>query len=339
MKIAVIFDTPNPGWEDEDFKAEIEAGVPEAEYEVAEALMENGHDVYMIGLHDDLRHPLHQLENYQPDLVFNCCESFMGNARYDYGVPALLELHAYPYTGAPPEGLVMARDKAASKKILAYHGVKVPEFAVYELGEKKVKPPANLDFPMIVKPLREDASVGIAQSSVVRDEKELAERVEFIHRNLKQAAISEQFIDGRELYVGLIGNRELVQLPIVEMVFDKMTDSIMKVATHSAKWDLEYRERWGIKNVFARRIARAALDEIERICPIAFHALRLRDYGRIDVRLTPNQEVYILEANPNPYISFGEDMANAAERMGLDYNAFIERIADEALARYAGSEA
>lgn len=336
MKIAVIFDTPNPGWEDVDFKGEIEAGVPEAEYEVAEALMENGHDVYMIGLHDDLRHPLHQLEEYKPDLVFNCCESFMGNARYDYGVPALLELHAYRYTGAPPEGLVMARDKAASKKILAYHGMRVPKFAVYELGEKG-QSPSYVDYPMIVKPLREDASVGIAQSSVVNDEKELSDRVKFIHRNLKQAAIAEQFIEGRELYIGVIGNEELQQLPIIEMSFGKIGEPAQKIATHSAKWDLEYRERWGIKNIFARRIARSALEEIEKVCPIAFHALRLRDYGRIDVRLTADQEVYVLEVNPNPYISFGEDMANAAERIGLDYNELIERIADEALARYEGS--
>lgn len=336
MKIAVIFDTPNPGWTDADFKAEVEAGVPEAEYEVAEALMENGHDVYMIGLHDDLRHPLHQLEEYHPDLVFNCSESFMGNASYDYGVPTLLELHGYPYTGASPEGLVMSRNKAASKKILAYHSIKVPEFAVYELGEK-VKSPKHIDFPLIVKPLREDASVGIAQGSVVSNQQELAERVQMVHRNLHQAAIAEQFIEGREFYVGLIGNRELHQLPAIEMIFDKATDPSMKIATHTAKWDLEYRERWGIKNIFARRISKEAQEEIDRICPIAFHALRLYDYGRIDIRLTADQEVYVLEVNPNPYISFGEDMANAAERIGLDYYAFIERIAEEALARYESS--
>ncbi len=336
MKIAVIFDTPNPGWEDEDFKAEVEAGVPEAEYEVAEALMENGHDVHMIGLHDDLTHPLHQLDEYHPDLVFNCSESFMGNASYDYGVPTLLELHGYPYTGASPEGLVMSRNKAVSKKILAYHSIKVPEFAVYELGEK-AKAPKHVDFPLIVKPLREDASVGIAQGSVVANQQELAERVEMVHRNLHQAAIAEQFIEGRELYVGLIGNRKLQQLPAVEMIFDKATDATMKIATHTAKWDLEYRERWGIKNVFARRISKEAQEEIDRICPIAFHALRLHDYGRVDIRLTADQEIYVLEVNPNPYISFGEDMANAAERIGLDYYAFIERIAEEALARYESS--
>ncbi len=338
MRTAVIFDTPNPGWMDADFKAEIEAGVAEAEYEVAEALMENGHDVYMIGLHDDLRHPLHQLEEYRPELVFNCCESFMGNARYDYGVPALLELHGYRYTGSPPEGLVMARDKAASKKVLAYHSVKVPDFEAYDLGIKKIRPP-DLDFPLIVKPLREDASVGIAQSSVVSDEKDLVDRVEFIHRNLTQAAIAEQFIEGREFYIGMLGNQKLIQLPTVELIFEKMTDPTMKIATHTAKWDLDYRERWGIKNVFARPIGKQAQDEIERICPIAFHALRLRDYGRIDVRLTPDQEVYVLEVNPNPYISYGEDMANAADKIGLDYYEFIERIAEEALARYEGAKA
>ena len=336
MKIAVIFDTPNPGWEDHDFKAEIEAGVPEAEYEVAEALMENDHEVQLIGLHDDLTHPFQQLERFGPDLVFNCCESFMGNSRYDYGVPAVLELHGYRYTGAPPEGLVMARDKGASKKLLAYHGIRVPAFAVYEQGEP-ISPPESVDFPMLVKPLHEDASVGIAQSSVVEDEGELVDRIDFVHRRLDQAAIAEQFISGRELYIGMLGNADLITLPIVEMTFDKVDDPHLRIATHTAKWDLEYRERWGIKNIFARRISNAATEEIQSICPIAFHALRLRDYGRVDVRLTPKQEVYLLEVNPNPYISFGEDMANAAERMGLDYYDFIERIVEEAMARYERS--
>lgn len=333
MKIAVIFDTPHAGWSDADFKAEVEAQVPEAEYEVAEALMENGHDVHMIGLHDDLRDAMHKLDEYKPDLVFNCCEAFMGNARYDYGVPAVLELYGYPYTGAAPEGLVIARDKAVSKKILAYHGITVPRFVAYFLGDK-LSVPDELEYPLIVKPLREDASIGIAQSSVVKDEKDLAERVELIHRRFKKPAIAEEFVDGRELYIGVVGNKKLRQLPIVEMVFEKVEDPQMRIATHTAKWDEDYRERWGIKNRFAHPIAQEASDEIERIVPIAFHALRLHDYGRIDVRLTSKQEVYVLEVNPNPFLSFGEDMANGAEKLGLAYEEFIELIVKEAVARY-----
>lgn len=333
MKIAVVFDTLVSGWEHDQFKEEMEAEIPEAEYEVAEALIEKGHDVFLIGFRENLRRLLDQLEEFEPDLVFNACESFMGKARYDYAVTALLEMKGYRYTGSPPESLLLARDKATSKKILTYHGIRVPRFQVYALGEE-VKAPEAIDFPLIVKPTHEDASVGIAQSSVVSSADELAERVAFIHRSFKQSAIAEQLVDGREFYVGVIGNRKPELLPIIELTFDKIPDPEKKIATYSAKWDLEYRERWGIKNIFARRIGDQAQAEIEHAAKVAFQALELRDYGRIDIRLTPDQEVYVLEVNPNPYISFGEDMANAAERLGLDYYAFVERLVREAVDRY-----
>lgn len=333
MKIAVVFDTPNPGWEDPDFKAEVAAEVPEPEYEVAEALMENGHEVFIVGVHDDVRHLLDRLESFGPDLVFNCCESFMERARHDYAVTALLEINGYRYTGSPPETLIAARDKAMSKKILVHHGVCVPDFRVYPQGAP-VETSGDLEFPLIVKPLHEDASVGIARASVVTDTASLEERVAFIHRSLRQPAIAEQLIEGRELYVGLLGNRELRVLPIIEMTFDNIPDPERKIATYKSKWDLEYRERWGIRNMFARRIARDALEEVHRVARTAFRELGLRDYGRVDIRLTPDRRVFVLEVNPNPYISFGEDMANAAERRGLDYYAFVDGIARLALSRY-----
>jgi D-alanine-D-alanine ligase len=338
MKIAVVFDWPVPGLEHADFKKQVEARVPEAEYEVAEALMHNGHEVFLIGFHDNLRRLLDRLKSFEPDLVFNATESFMGKARYDYGITALLEMKGYRYTGSPPEAQLLARDKAASKKILTYHSVRVPGFRVYELGEE-VEPPEEIGFPLIVKPTHEDASVGISQSSVVKDAESLRDRAFFIHRKLKQPAIAEEFVDGRELYVGIIGNHRLQVLPIVEIAFDKMPSPEMKIATYSAKWDLEYRQRWGIRNIFARRIGERALKEIHRVAQVAYSALGLRDYGRIDIRLTREQEVYLLEANPNPYIAFGEDMANAAERAGLDYYAFIEHIVEEAVTRYETAQA
>ncbi|MGD2217872.1 MAG: hypothetical protein PVJ64_14035 [Gemmatimonadales bacterium] len=332
MKIAVCFDTPSAGWEHADFKEELEAEVAEAEYDVAEALIENGHEVYLLGFHENLRRLLDRLENFEPELVFNATESFMGKPRYDYGVTALLEMKGYRYTGSPPEALLLARDKATSKKILEYHSINVPRFAVYPVGEEVGHP--DIDFPLIVKPTHEDASVGIAQSSVVGDLAGLRERVEFIHRSLNQSAIAEELIDGRELYVGIIGNRRLELLPTIELVFDKIDEPAKRIATYSAKWDLEYRDRWGIKNVFARRIGKEALQEMQRAATLAYRALELRDYGRIDFRLTRDQQVYVIEVNPNPYISFGEDMANAAERAGMDYYQFVERIVREALKRY-----
>lgn len=333
MKIAVIFDTLVPGLEDPDFKEEVEAEIPEAEYEIAEALIENGHDVYLIGFHDSLRHLLDRLDSFGPDLVFNACESFMGKARYDYAVTALLEMKGYRYTGSSPEALLLARDKSASKKILGYHAINVPRFEVYEPGQP-IHAPREIEFPVIVKPTHEDASVGIAQASVASDLTAMVERVEFIHRNLNQSAIAEELIEGREFYVGLIGNRRLDVLPTIELTFDQIPTPEKRIATYSAKWDLEYRQRWGIKNIFARRIAAATREEMLRAAKTAYTALGLRDYGRIDIRVTPDQRVYVLEVNPNPYISFGEDMANAAERLGLDYYEFIEKIVREAVRRY-----
>lgn len=333
MRIAVVFDTLTSGLEHSDFKRELEAEIPEAEYEIAEALIENGHEVYLLGFHESLRRLLDRLEEFGPDLVFNGCESFMGTARYDYAVTALLEMKGYRYTGSSPEALLLARDKATSKKILSYHSVNVPSFQLFDLGDP-VNGLNGMDFPVIVKPSHEDASVGIAQASVVSDVEALKERVEFIHRSLNQPAIAEELIDGRELYVGIIGNRRPQLLPFIELTFDKVDAAERRIATYAAKWDLDYRERWGISNVFARRIAAASQREIEETALAAYRALGLRDYGRVDLRLTKDQRVYVLEVNPNPYISFGEDMANAAEKAGLHYNAFIQRIVKEAVKRY-----
>lgn len=338
MKIAVIFDSLTPHWEDADYKEAVAAEVPEAEYEVAEALMANGHDVRLVGFRDDPRQLLDRLDEFGPDLVFNACESFMGKPRLDYAVTALLEIGGYRYTGASPESLLLARDKATSKKILSYHSINVPRFHAYAPGQDVNSTP-DLQFPVIVKPTHEDASVGIAHASVVSDQEGLAERVGFIQRTLKQPAIAEELIDGREFYVGVLGNRKLRILPIIELTFDNIPQPERKIATYSAKWDLDYRKRWGIKNIFARPIAKRTREEMHRAAVTAYRALELRDYGRIDMRVTRDQRVYVLEVNANPYISFGEDMANAADKFGLDYYSFIETIVREALTRHDEAEA
>ncbi|UCF40897.1 MAG: ATP-grasp domain-containing protein [Gemmatimonadota bacterium] len=335
MRIAVVFDTPNDGWEDEEFKREIAAEVDEAEYEVAEALMVQGHEVRMVGVHDDLHHLFVRLAEFEPDLVFNCAEGFHERSSLDYVFPALLEAERYRYTGSPPIALLTTRNKSMCKKILAWHGVKVPHFVTYRRTDEVTDAP-DLAFPLFVKPLQEDASEGIAQASVVQDLEGLKERVQFIHESFNQPAIAEEFVEGRELYVSVLGNGEKLQiLPIIEMVFDKeKTRAEERIATKAAKWDVPYRERKGIKNVFARPLSQTARERIDEACRTAFRALWLRDYARVDVRLTPDDEPYVIEVNANPFISFGHDTANAAEKAGMDYYAFIERIVQEALARY-----
>jgi D-alanine-D-alanine ligase len=332
MKIAVVFDTIHPEWEDADYKREVEGKVEEAEYDVARALAANGHDVLMVGLGDALAPVLDRLAAFQPKLVFNGCEAFRGHARYEHAIAAVLEMHGYRHTGSSPTALLVARNKSLTKKVLAFHGIRVPAFAEFHPGEKPVRP-SDLRFPLIVKPLLEDASVGIAQASVVEDDESLAERVRFIHEKFTQAAIVEELIEGRELYVGLIGNDKLEVLPITEMTFGEPETTEHRIATYKAKWDEEYRKRKKIKNVFAKGLSDELTAKLTEICTTAFHALWLQDYGRIDVRLAHDDEVYVLEVNPNPFIAYEHEMANAAEKAGLKYNEFIQRIVDEAVAR------
>ncbi len=342
MRIVVTFDTPYDGWDHPDHERQMATEVaawkhdePEMEYQVADALRVGGHEVMLIGVRDDLQYLTRCLDEIRPDLVFNGVEAFHGDASLEYMIPGMLEAEGYRYTGSPPLALLVSRNKAMSKKVLAYHGIRVPGFATFHPGEP-VAPPPGVAFPLIVKPLQTDASAGIAQASVVQDPAALADRVTMIHDRFDQPAIAEEFVDGRELYVSLIGNADRLDiLPITEMVFDKRrTRPEERIATHFAKWDEDYRARKGIRNVLARPLARATRARIESICRTAFRALCLRDYARLDIRLAPDGEVWFLEANANPFISYGHDMANAAEKAGMDYYAFVQRLVDEAAARY-----
>lgn len=342
MRIAVVFDTPYADWTPERHAEQLAKEVankkqvePEMEYQVASALQKRGHDVLLLGVHDDVRDMSQRLAEYKPDLVFNATEAFNQNAELDYLVPSLLEAEGYRYTGAPPLALLVTRNKAMSKKILAFHGVKVPSFRTYRLGEAPGED-VKLRFPIIVKPLQADASEGITRASIVRDPQALAERVAFVHEKFAHPAIAEEYIEGRELYATMIGNGDKVEiLPLVEMVFEAGERPEDRIATQSAKWDMGYRERRGIRNVFARRMSALAKERLAAVCHASYRSLWLRDYARIDVRLAEDDEVWFIEANANPFLSYGHDSAESAHKAGMPYEAFIQRIVDEALARDA----
>jgi D-alanine-D-alanine ligase len=345
MRVAVVFDTPYSGWDHAEHERQMELEVaawkddePEMEYQIANALRERGHEVRLLGIRDDLQYLVGCLRDWAPDLVFNAAEAFRGNDALEYLLPGLLESEGYRYTGASPLSLQVTRNKAISKKVLAYFGIQVPGFVSYRMREK-VETAPELTFPLIVKPLQTDGSAGIAQASVVQDTASLTERVAFIHERFGQGAIAEEFVHGRELYVSVLGNdAELEILPITEMVFDKRkTRPEARIATQFAKWDEGYRERKGIRNVMARPISKAVHARIEETCHTAYRALWLRDYARLDLRLTPDGQVWVLEANANPFISYGHDMANAAAKAGLEYNDLIQRIVEAAMARYEPS--
>jgi D-alanine-D-alanine ligase len=342
MRVAVVFDTPYSGWDHPQHQAQMEREVaawkvdePEMEYQIAHALQERGHEVRLLGVCDDLQYLLRCLSEWKPDLVFNGAEAFRGNEALEYLLPGLLEAEGYRYTGAPPLALQMTRNKAISKKVLAYFGIKVPGFVSYRLHEKVEQHP-GLRFPLFVKPLQTDGSAGIARASLVQDMEALADRVAFIQDRFGQGAIAEEFVDGRELYVSVLGNDESLEiLPIIEMVFDKSkTRPEERIATQFAKWDEGYRDRKGIRNVIARPLSKSVRERIYQTCRTAYRALWLRDYARLDLRLSPDGQIWVLEANANPFISYGHDMANAAAKAGMEYSDFIQRIVDAAKARY-----
>lgn len=334
MQITVLFDTHRPPPADQNYAEFLGADSDDVQFAVARALEKLGHTARLVGVFDDLKPLLAELETHRPDLVFNLCEGFAGRPMFEVNVAALLELLRLRYTGSPPLGLMVGRDKALTKRILSDFGVRVPHFAVFPKGKTGPRP-SDLRFPLIVKPIAEDASVGIAEASVVKDDAALAERVAFIHTRLNQAAIVEELIVGREFYIPVMGNEKPEPLPIVEMVFSKDPETAPKIATFKAKWDSKYRRRKGIRNVFPDDLPPEVVAKIHAVAVECYGALHLRDYGRIDGRLAPDNEVYILEANPNPYIAPGEDFPNAAAKAGLDYPAFLKHLVEIAVAREA----
>ena len=294
------------------------------EYDVVETLREMGHTVQVLGIHDDLTGIRAAAEAFKPHIVFNLMEAFAGVTTFDQNVVSYLELLRMPYTGCNPRGLILARDKALSKKLLAYHRIRVPEFAVVRPGRKPVLP-KRLAFPMIVKSLFFEASAGISQASVVENHEQLARRVSFIHEKLGTAAIVEQFIDGRELYIGVVGNERLEVFAAWEMLFDKMPDNRWKIATERVKWSTQYQKKHGIVTDRAR-IEPGLAEQMQRIAKRSYRALDLNGYARIDIRMDEEGRMFVLEANTNPNLAYGEDFAESAEVTGLSYERLLERI-------------
>ena len=294
------------------------------EYDVIETLREMGHEVRVLGVHDDLAGIRPAAGFFEPHIVFNLMEAFAGITTFDQNVVSYLELLRLRYTGCNPRGLIFARDKALSKKLLAYHRIPVPDFSVVRYGRKPVLS-KKMRFPLIVKSLFFEASAGISQASVVEDEDQLARRVQFIHESLGTGAIVEQFVDGRELYVGVLGNERLDVLPVWEMSFAQMAENRWRIATERVKWNTQYQKKNGIMTNAAKLDA-AAVDHIHRIAKRAYRALDLNGYARIDLRMDEEGRAYVLEANPNPNLAYGEDFAESAETNGISYERLLERI-------------
>ncbi len=295
------------------------------EYDVLSTLRELGHDVYPLGVSDDLGVIRKVYGEWKPQIAFNLLEGFDEVGVFDQNVVAYLELLRLPYTGCNPRGLLLSRDKALSKKLMAYHRIPVPEFVVFRRG-RAVRLPRRLSFPVIVKSLTQDASIGISQASVVESEDKLRERVAFIHRSIGTDAIVERYIQGRELYVGVLGNERLQVLPVWELMFRKMPEDIRRIATERVKWSVKYQKKHGIVADLARDLPNGMGPQIQHLAKRVYRTLELSGYARIDLRLDKSDRVFVLEANPNPQIAYGEDLAESAEHAGLSYEALLQRL-------------
>jgi D-alanine-D-alanine ligase len=294
------------------------------EYDVIETLREMGHDVRVLGIDDNLGGIRPTAGLFKPHIVFNLMEAFAGIPTFDQNVVSYLELLRLSYTGCNPRGLILARDKALSKKLLAYHRIPVPEFTVVRPG-RRPNLPKRPGFPLIVKSLFFEASAGISQASVVENDEQLARRCTFIHDTLGTAAIAEQFIDGREIYVGVIGNERLEVLPPWEMSFAGMPDNRWRIATERVKWSTKYQKKHGIMTDRAKLDA-SLIDRAQRVAKRAYRALDLSGYARIDLRMDDEGRLHVLEANPNPNMAYGEDFSESAEASGITYEQLLERI-------------
>ncbi len=295
------------------------------EYDVVTTLQSMGHDVQVLPVHDDLGEIRRLATEWKPHIAFNLLEGFDDIVIFDQNVVSHLELLKLPYTGCNPRGLLLARDKSLSKKLLAYHRINVPEFDVFRIG-RPIRRPKRLQFPLIVKSLTQEASIGISQASVVDSDEKLKERVTFIHESIGTAAIAEQYIEGRELYVGVIGNQVLQALPVWELFFTNMPEGARRIATDRVKWSVKYQKKYGIDSGAAKDLPEEKGNEIQHVCKRAYRALELSGYARIDLRLDPAGAVWVLEANPNPQIAKGEDFAASAEKAGISYEAVLQRI-------------
>ena len=305
--------------------SEQEINVWKTEYDVVTTLRAAGHEVRPLGVHDELKPIREQIESWKPNVVFTLLEQFRGEVIYDHNVASYLELTRVPYTGCNPRGLMLARGKDLSKTLVHYHRIPVPAFAVFPIG-RKARRPARLALPLIVKSLSEDASWGISQASVVDTDEKLTERVAFIHERIGTAAIAEQYVEGREVYVGVLGNDRLRALPVWELQFGNMAQGAWHIATEKVKHDPDYQERRGILHTPAKDLAPDLCARIQRAAKRIYRTLDLDGYARIDFRLTAEGIAYFLEANPNPEIAESQEFAAAALHDGVAYPELLHRI-------------
>ncbi|MGH9475649.1 MAG: D-alanine--D-alanine ligase family protein [Terriglobales bacterium] len=334
LKVAIVYDT----WEE----AEAPAAAPEPaprrratsrqrqrkrdkpdREEIFEALQKLGHEPTYYAL-DGRDATLLGLAKSDADLFFNLTESYAGDDTRDVHLAAYFDLLGRPYTGAGPHALYLAQDKALAKKIFAFHSIRTPSFAACYKG--RLDHAHDVAFPLIVKPASEDGSVGIEASSVVQNVKELMQRIDYIHEAFDSPALIEEYIEGRELYAAILGNGSPEVLPLIELDLSRLPEGTPKIATAEVKWERGTEAYKLTKSAPVEDLPEPVAADLASSALAAYRALKLRDYGRIDLRLTPKNEVYVIEANPNPWLSSGAEFAMAAKKAGRSYSQLIAEI-------------
>src|SRR6476620_4078204 len=325
LKVLVLFDGTSPTTVDQDFSDELKTKEWKTEADVMNALGTLGHAAEHLAIYDDVDLLRQKLETFVPDVLFNLVEQFRNKSEFDQNIVSFFEMQGLPFTGCGSTGLTLCKHKGTSKKILGYHHIHVPNFVVIPRGQRiaRLKKPK---FPLLVKPVKEEASYGISQASFVTSDEQFKERVAFLHESHDCDVIAEEYIEGREFYVSIMGNAKLTVFPIRELVFREVPPNEPRIATYRAKWDEEYRKRWGLQNVFPEDLPPALIAEVEDICKRIYRLLTIEGYARIDLRLTADNKFYFIEANPNPILAEDEDFAQAAAKAGLAYPQLIDRI-------------
>ncbi len=332
FKVLMLFYSPYQKPRGYDYKEEFaDPDNMYTEKDVFGALKDLGHEVSLLGIFNDIIPLFEEIKENRPDVIFNMMEVFNDQSFLEKNMAAVLEMTGIPFTGSSSGVLYVCNNKAVHKKILSYHRIKVPRFFDFPKGSRVSVPP-KFRLPAVIKPLCEEASRGISQASIVDDAKAFIERVKFIHEHMNMDAIAEEYIEGRELYVTVIGHKRLTVLSPREMVFAKVPDEQPRIATYKAKWDDNYRERWGIESVPAKNLSAELLKHIEDECKRAYRALDGRSYLRFDLRLTEGGDVFFIEPNANPCIAKIDEMAMAAHKAGISYDELIQQVVEQAVA-------
>ena len=324
-KVLVLFDVGEPAGLDVDYTEDLKSPTWKTERHVLNALRSLGYPFAVLGVHDNTALIREMIKRFQPEVIFNMVEQFANCPSNEPRVTSYLELQGVPVTGCGSIGIALAKNKILSKKIASFHGIRVPRFMAHEPG-KLVSMDEEMEFPLIVKPVHEEASYGISLKSIVHGPEELVSRVCYVHEKFKQEALVEEYIDGREIYVGIMGNERLQCLPPREMTFGKDVPRESRFASYSVKWDEDYRGRWGIRNRFPPSMDQQVESRLNQTCKELYRALNLKGYARMDFRLTPDNEPVFIEANPNPMLAKDEDFALSARKAGIDYPKLISKI-------------